>query len=58
MMAAAEGLTEVVRVLLLNGATVGTLDRDGDTAIKFATEKGHSEVLKLLEEASTEGSEP
>ena len=54
MMAAAEGLTEVVRVLLLNGATVGTLDRDGDTAIKFAKEKGHSEVLKLLEGAPVE----
>ena len=48
MMAAAEGQTEVVRVLLLNGAVVDVLDRDGDTATKFATENGHSEVLKLL----------
>jgi ankyrin repeat protein len=39
----------VVRVLLLNGAAVDTVDRDGDTAIKFAREKGHPEVLKLLQ---------
>jgi hypothetical protein len=39
----------VVRVLLLNGASVGIKDRDGDTASKFAREKGHSAVLKLLE---------
>ena len=49
MMAAAEGHIEVVRVLLLNGASVGIIDRDGDTAIKFAREKGHHAVLKLLE---------
>jgi ankyrin repeat protein len=49
MMAAAEGNIEVVRVLLLNGATVGTVDRDGDTASKFARENGHADVLKLLQ---------
>ena len=49
MMAAAEGETEVVRVLLLNGASVDVIDRDGDTAKKFAREKGHTEVLELLE---------
>jgi len=49
MMAAAEGHIEVVRVLLLNGASVGTIDRDGDTASKFAREKGHAAVLELLE---------
>lgn len=49
MMASSEGYIEVVRVLLLNGASVGTIDRDGDTASKFAREKGHSDVLKLLE---------
>ena len=50
MMAASEGHIEVVRVLLLNGASVGVIDRDGDTASKFAREKGHPAVLKLLEE--------
>ena len=49
MMAASEGHIEVVRVLLLNGASVGIVDRDGDTASKFAREKGHPEVLELLE---------
>jgi ankyrin repeat protein len=49
MMAASEGHIEVVRVLLLNGASVGIFDRDGDTASKFAQEKGHPAVLKLLE---------
>ena len=49
MMAAAEGQVEVVRVLLLNGASIDVIDRDGDTAKKFAREKGHTEVLKLLE---------
>lgn len=48
MMAAAEGQVEVVRVLLLHGAEVDTIDRDGDTAEKFARDKGHTEVLKLL----------
>lgn len=48
MMAAAEGHVDVVRVLLLNGASVDVIDRDGDTAKKFAREKGHSAVLQLL----------
>lgn len=50
MMASSEGHIDVVRVLLLNGAKVDTIDRDGDTASKFARENGHMEVLKLLEE--------
>ena len=49
MMAASEGHVEVVRVLLLNGASVAITDQDGDTASTFAREKGHVEVLKLLE---------
>ena len=53
MMAAAEGQIEVVRVLLLNGASIDVIDRDGDTAKKFAREKGHTEVLELLEGHST-----
>ena len=52
MMAASEGQMEVARVLLLNGALVDTIDRDGDTAKKFALEKGHPEMLELLESHS------
>jgi len=48
MMAAAEGQLDVVRLLLAHGARMDILDRDGDTAEKFARERGHSEVLKLL----------
>ena len=56
MMAAAEGHLEVARVLLLNGAAVDTIDRDGDTAKKFAREKGHTAMLELLESQSVKGS--
>ncbi len=58
MMAASEGHLDVARVLLFNGADVDVVDRDGDTAKKFAKEKGHPEMLKLLESQVTEGSQP
>ena len=58
MMAASEGYIDVARVLLLNGAAVDTIDRDGDTAKKFAREKGHTEMLKLLESQPVKGSTP
>ena len=49
MMAASEGQLDVARVLLLNGAKVDPIDKDGDTAKKFARDNGHTEMLKLLE---------
>jgi ankyrin repeat protein len=58
MMAASEGLLEVARVLLLNGAAVDIIDRDGDTAKKFAREKGHTAMLELLESQPVKGSTP
>jgi len=58
MMAAAEGHTEVVRVLLLNGASAGITDKDGDTAEKFARDNGHTAVLDLLMNQADEGSPP
>lgn len=58
MMAASEGYLDVARVLLLNGAAVDTIDRDGDTAKKFAREKGHTTVLELLESQPVKGSPP
>jgi len=48
MMAAAEGHVEVVRLLLAHGARADILDRDGDTAEKFARERDQTEVLKLI----------
>ena len=48
MMASAEGHVEVVRLLLAHGARADILDRDGDTAEKFARERGQTEVLELL----------
>ena len=58
MMAASEGHLEVARVLLLNGATVDIIDRDGDTAKKFAQENGHTAMLELLESQTVKGSPP
>jgi ankyrin repeat protein len=58
MMAASEGYLDVARVLLLNGAAVDTIDRDGDTAKKFAKEKGHTAMLELLESQPAKGSKP
>jgi len=49
MTAAAEGLTEVVRILLAAGADRDIKDEDGDTALSFARQNGHAEVLALLE---------
>lgn len=57
MMAAAEGRTEVVRLLLAHGARTDILDRDGDTAEKFARERGQAQVLELLAEPPT-GNDP
>ncbi len=58
MMAAAEGQLEVVRLLLAHGASAAIIDRDGDTAEKFAREKGHTEVLRLLETLPADNTRP
>jgi len=49
MTAAAEGLTDVVRLLLGAGADRDIKDVDGDTALSFARQNGHAEVVALLE---------
>jgi ankyrin repeat protein len=49
MTAAAEGLADVVRVLLGAGADRNIKDVDGDTALTFARQNGHTEVVALLE---------
>ena len=49
MTAAAEGQVEVVRVLLDHGADRSIEDSDGDTALTFARQNSHTEVVELLE---------
>ena len=49
MTAAAEGLVDVVRLLLGAGADREIKDKDGDTALSFAQQNGHTEVVALLE---------
>lgn len=48
MFAAAEGQTEVVRLLLDAGADPSTKDVDGESALDFARDKGHADVITLL----------
>ena len=48
MYAAAEGNREVVEILLEHGADPNLEDTDGETAIDFAANNGHSEVVTLL----------
>jgi ankyrin repeat protein len=50
MFAASEGQAEVVRVLLEHGSDPSMMDVDGDTALSFATQHGHAEVVDLLNE--------
>jgi ankyrin repeat protein len=52
MSASAMGHTEVVRLLLAAGAHPWAKDKDGDTALKFAEESGHSEVVQVLRRVS------
>ena len=52
MFAAAEGQTEVVRTLLSHGASCEPTDDDGESALDFARNNGHTEVVQLLENAA------
>jgi ankyrin repeat protein len=54
MTAAAEGQVDVVRLLLDRGADRSLEDKDGDTALSFARQNGHSEVVAMLESSSDE----
>ena len=58
MMATAEGHVEVVRLLLAHGSSADIINRGGDTADKFAREKGHADLLKLMGKATLEGDKP
>lgn len=54
MTAAAEGQLEVVKLLLERGADPTLEDTDGDTALSFALQNGHTMVAQLLEHLNSE----
>lgn len=47
--AASNGYLSVVEYLVDNGADVNKKDTAGNTALKWATEKSHHEVVEYLE---------
>jgi hypothetical protein len=49
-MSAALGKTEVVRLLLAKGANIDAKNNKGETALMLAEGKGHTEIVKLLQE--------
>lgn len=48
MYAAAEGQLDVIKILLAHGADPGMKDVDGDDALKFAGDNGHTAAVSLL----------
>ncbi len=58
MWAAAEGQAEVVTLLLKHKADATLKDVDGDTAESFAAQKGHTAVVKILQEATKKKEAP
>jgi TonB family protein len=55
IIAAAEGKTEFVRLLLAKGADVSVRDKKGATALSYAKAKEHREIANLLEKAGGTG---
>jgi len=50
MGAAKEGHAEVAKLLLANGADVNVKSREGKTALMYAEENDHTEIVALLDE--------
>ena len=48
MVASLRGHTEVVRLLLQNGASPNAANQKGNTAMAFAVSKKHTEIIELL----------
>jgi len=48
MIAAQEGETRIIKVLISRGAKVNTVDRMGRSALYFAVSYGHIEAVKIL----------
>lgn len=53
MFSAAEGHSDVVHLLLDQGADPTVIDTDGDSAASFARQRGHLKLAELLEESIT-----
>ena len=53
MYAAAEGNNEVIELLLEHGANPKAMDADGETAIDFAENNGHTQTAALLRNSLT-----
>jgi ankyrin repeat protein len=51
MLAAGGGHTEMVEVLLANGAQVNVKSDLGDTALSRTTDNGHNETIRILKDA-------
>ncbi len=54
MYAAARGDSKMVRLLIRNGADLGMVSKDGDTALELALRIGSSEVADVLKQARQE----
>ena len=52
MFAAAEGHADIVQLLLDKGADPDLRDIDGESALKFATDKNHQGVISVLQKAA------
>ena len=46
------GRTQVVEALLKAGADFKKVDKDGRTALRIATNRGHTEIVQLLQAAA------
>jgi ankyrin repeat protein len=51
MVGSGKGYADVVRLLLAAGAEVNTANKNGETALAYAFEFGHTEVVQLLKAA-------
>lgn len=48
MMAAMQGHSSIIRIMLNRGASASIAKDDGDTALNMAARNGHSEVVTAL----------
>ena len=53
MEAAVRGHSEIVRVLIKNGARIDLKDNNGKTALQMAESNNHREVIQILKSAGT-----